>query len=340
LRSCPVPAGISFAAIRLVASAGPSVGTRNDPRELFGRSAPRALWRLLRATAREWWDDDVFQLAAALAFYTIFSMAPVVTIALWIAGVAFGTDAATRALVDQVRGLVGPNGAQAVEGVIDGISHARGGLASSALAFGTLVLGSTAVFGQLQTSLNRIWDVKPQRHGSALERFVKKRLLSFGLVVALGFLLLVSLVVSAVLTALHDAFETSLPGLSSVWRIVDFAVSFGLAALLFCAVYKILPDAEIAWRDVAIGGFVTAALFTLGKIAIGLYLGRTSIGSAYGAAGSFVVFVAWIYYSAIVCFFGAEFTQVYARSTRPRIQPEEFAMRVGDKSDEPPVCRP
>jgi membrane protein len=316
------------------------MGAASDPRELLGRSAPKALWRLLRATASEWWNDDVFQLAAALAFYTIFSMAPIVTIALWIAGIAFGTDAATRALVDQVRELVGPNGAQAVEGVIDGISHARGGLASSALAFGTLVLGSTAVFGQLQTSLNRIWDVKPKPRGSAFERFVKKRLLSFGLVVALGFLLLVSLVVSAVLTALHDAVAMLLPGLSGVWRMLDFAVSFGLAALLFCGVYKVLPDAEIGWRDVAIGGVVTAALFTLGKLAIGLYLGRTSLGSAYGAAGSFVVFVAWIYYSAIVCFFGAEFTQVYARSYHPRIQPEDFAVRVGDKSDAPPAGRP
>ena len=294
-----------------------------------------ALGQLLRATAREWWNDDVFQLAAALAFYTIFSLAPIVTIALWIAGVAFGTDAATRALVEQVSALVGPNGAQAVEGVIDGLSHAQGGLASSALAFATLLVGSTAVFAQLQTSLNRIWDVTPRAGAGAISEFVKKRLFSFGLVVALGFLLLVSLVASAVLTTVQDVVAASLPGLSALWRVLDFAVSFALSTVLFCAVYKILPDAEIDWRDVAIGGVVTAALFTLGKLAIGLYLGRTSIGSAYGAAGSFVVFVAWIYYSALVCFFGAEFTQAYARRYRARIPPEPFAVRVGEKPAQP-----
>jgi membrane protein len=296
-----------------------------------------AAWRLLRATFREWWNDDVFQFAAALAFYTIFSMAPIVTIALWIAGIAFGTDAATSALVDHVRELIGPNGAQAVEGVVDGISRAESGVVSSTLALGTLILGSTAVFGQLQTSLNRIWDVKAQPRHGVVVRFVKKRLLSFGLVLALGFLLLVSLVASAVLTALHDAVAISLPGLSGLWRVLDFAISFALAALLFCAVYKILPDAEVTWRDVAVGGIATAALLTLGKFAIGLYLGRTSLGSAYGAAGSFVVLVVWVYYSALVCFFGAEFTQVYARLYGSRIRPADYAVRRGEKEDDLPA---
>lgn len=316
--------------------AEPWAEERGDPRELLGRSAPMALWRLLRATAREWWNDDVFQAAAALAFYTIFSMAPIVTIALWVAGVAFGTDAAARALVSQVRELVGPNGAQAVEGVIDGVSHSTSGLVPGAIAIGTLILGSTAVFGQLQKSLNQIWDVTPRPSQGTVQRFVKKRMLSFGLVLALGFLLLVSLVASAVLTAVHDAVTASLPGLSELWRGLDFGVSFGLATLLFCAVYKVLPDARVSWRDVVVGGVATAALFTLGKIAIGLYLGRTTLGSAYGAAGSFVVFVAWVYYTAIVCFFGAEFTQVYARRYGSRIRPAAYAVRTGEKSDEPP----
>jgi membrane protein len=291
-----------------------------------------AAWSLLRAAARQWWQDDVFQFAAALAFYTIFSMAPIVMIALWIAGIAFGTDAATRALVEEVGVLIGPNGAAVVESVIEGVSQSKGGLVSSVLAVGTSILGSTAVFAQLQKALNRIWDVEP-RPGSALWRFVTKRLLSFGLVLSLGFLLLVSLVASAVLTALQDAVATSLPVLSEPWQVLDLAVSFALLTLLFSAVYKFLPDARVAWSDAVVGAAATATLFSAGKFVIGLYLGRASLGSAYGAAGSFVVLVVWVYYSAIVCFLGAEFTQVYSHRYGSHIRPSPHAVRRGEKDD-------
>jgi membrane protein len=184
-----------------------------------------------------------------------------------------------------------------------------------------LILGSTAVFGQIQKS-------------HAVRYFVKKRLLSFGLVVALGFMLLVSLVASAVLTALQDAVSLSFPLLPWIWRALDLGVSFALATVLFSAVYKLLPDARIGWSDVLVGGALTALLFSIGKLAIGLYLGRASFSSAYGAAGSFVILVVWVYYTAIVCFFGAELTQAWARSDGTRIVPEPYAVRVGEKSDD------
>jgi membrane protein len=275
----------------------------------------------------------VFQFAAALAFYTIFSMAPIVTIALWIAGVTFGTDAATGALVREVGILIGPNGAAVIESVIEGVSRSEGGIVSSALAIGTSILGSTAVFAQLQKSLNRIWDVRPSPDRRAIWHFVRKRMLSFGLVLSLGFMLMVSLVASAVLTALQDAVASSVPLFPEFWRAVDLGISFALMTLLFSAVYKFLPDARIAWSDVLVGGAATATLFSIGKFLIGLYLGRASLGSAYGAAGSFVVLVMWVYYSAIVCFLGAEFTQVYAHRYGSRIRPEPHAVRAGDKDE-------
>jgi membrane protein len=287
----------------------------------------------LRTAARQWWQDDVFELAAALAFYTVFSLAPIITIALWVAGFAFGSDAATRALVSQVEVLIGPNGAKVIQAVIDGVSRSEGGLVSNALALATLLLGSTAVFGQLQKSLNRIWDVTPEADQDALRHYLKKRLLSFGLVLALGFLLLVSLLASAVLSALREAVTPSVPAVPALWPIAELAISFSVTALLFAAVYKLLPDARIAWRDAAVGGAVTALLFSLGKLVIGVYLGRASLGSAYGAAGSFVVLVVWVYYSAIVCFLGAEFTQVFARRHGARIRAEPYAVRTGEKSD-------
>jgi len=295
---------------------------------------PRALWQMLRTAAREWWKDDVFEAAAALAFYTIFSMAPIVTIALWIAGLAFGSDAATQALVAQVEFLVGPRGSAVVETVVDSLARSQGGLLPRALALATLIVGSTAVFGQLQKSLNRFWDVKPTRSGHAIRYFLKKRLLSFGLVIALGFMLLVSLIASAVLTALQHSVSISFPLVPWLWRALDLGVSFALASVLFSAVYKFLPDARIGWSDVLLGGALTALLFSVGKFAIGLYLGRASFASAYGAAGSFVVLVVWVYYTAIVCFFGAELTQAFARRDSTPIVPEPFAVRVGEKSDD------
>jgi membrane protein len=310
--------------------------SRPDDGERAARG--RAGWsQLLRAAAREWWNDDVFQLAAALAFYTIFSLAPIVSIALWVAGTVFGTQAASDALMRQVQSLIGPNGAAAIGGVVDGARRAEGGLLSSALAVGTLLLGSTAVFGQLQTALNRIWDVEPGPGRSALRQIVEKRLLSFGLVVALGFLLLVSLFASAVLTALHDALAEAFPAVPTFWRVLDVGISFAMTTALFAAVYKVLPDARIAWSDVAVGSIATALLFAIGKYGIGLYLGSASLGSAYGAAGSFVIVVVWVYYSAIVCFFGAEFTQVYARRWGRRIEPAPYAVRRGEKRTELPV---
>jgi membrane protein len=203
----------------------------------------------------------------------------------------------------------------------------------------TLVIGSTAVFGELQAALNQIWDVKVAPKHGVIGSLVRDRLLSFGVVIGIGFLLLVSLVLSAVVAAAQDWLAEGIPGLEWLWQFVNLALSFALTTVLFVLMYKVLPDVELAWRDVFVGAAMTAMLFGIGKFVIGLYLGRASVGSYYGAAGSFVVLLVWVYYSALVCFFGAEFTHVYAKRMGVGILPQEHAEREGNKPDPTPQER-
>jgi membrane protein len=295
---------------------------------------PKQIGTLLRETFREWQDDKASQLAAALSYYTAVSIAPLLVIVIAIAGLALGTQAAQDELIAQITGLVGAEGGAIIKTIVENAD--RPGLATLAGILGaiTLVWSSSNVFSQLQSSLNTIWGVEAKPGGSGISAIVntiRERFLSFGMVVVIGFMLLVSLVVSAALTAVGTYFSGYLEGLGLLWQIVNFVVSFGVITLLFALMFKVLPDLRIAWRDVWLGAAVTALLFVVGKSLIGLYLGNQSIGSAYGAAGSLVVFLLWVYYSAQIFFFGAEFTQVYATRYGAGVTPNKGARYIDDR---------
>lgn len=293
----------------------------------------KPFWSLLKATTLEWWNDNVFRLAASLAFYTVFSIAPILVIAVWLAGAIFGADAASRQVVAQITDLVGPEGGRAVEQILRNAHYDETRSLAAFWSVAILIVGSTVVFAELQAALNVIWDVQADPAHGAIRGFLRGRLLSLTVVIGVGFLLLVSLLVSAGLAGAQEYLTGLLPGLPGLWRALHLVVSFLIITLLFAMIYKILPDVRITWRDVAVGAAVTAVLFSLGKYAIGAYLGQMSVGSAYGAAGSFAVLLIWVYYSALVCFFGAEFTQVFARRAGSGIHPQRHAVRLGHKPD-------
>ena len=270
----------------------------------------RTVASLLRSTLQAWQKDDASRLAAALAYYTIFSLAPVLVIVVAIAGAVFGQDAVQGELVGQLRSLIGQQGADMVQLALSNTQTSdTGGFWPTLISVALLIFGATGVFSQLQTALNQIWNVTPPKQG--IVQFIRTRLLSFAMVAVIGFLLLVSLMLSAGLAALDNVFS-GLQLWAPLLQGLNAAVSFGVITLLFGLIYKVLPDVSIAWRDVTVGAAITALLFTLGKFLIGLYLGNSSVGSAYGAAGSLAVILIWVYYSAQILFLGAEFTQVYA----------------------------
>ena len=297
------------------------------------RSGVGELWQLLRLTCQEWWHDDALRLAASLAFYTIFSIAPLLLIAVLVASLFFTREAAAHQIEGEVRNMVGDQGAQAVAQIIE----ATKGLGSSAWAITagvvTIVIGSTAVFGELQAALNKLWDVEAKVQRNLVWRLIADRARSFALVLGVGFLLLVSLIISGTLNAFQAYLVSRMPGAPHLWSAFNFLTSFVVAALLFAMIYRFLPDVQLGWKDVWRGASVTALLFTVGKSVIGLYLGHAVVAGAYGAAGSFVILLCWIYYSSLISFFGAEFTQVYARRHGAGIQPKPHAQRVGQKPD-------
>ncbi len=284
----------------------------------------QSIFKLIKEAFGEWQQDKASMLAAALAYYTVFSIAPLLVIAIAIAGAVFGEDAAQGEIVSQINQLVGQEGAEAIETILANADRPQLGSLASIISVVVLFIGASGVFAQLQEALNIVWNVKAKPNAGIWD-FIRKRLLSFGMVLAIGFLLLVSLILSAILSGIGKLEINLLPGLTPVWQIVNFVVSFGAIALLFALIYKYLPDAKIDWKDVWIGAIITALLFTIGKSLIGLYLGRGSLGSAYGAAGSLIVFLAWVFYSAQILLFGAEFTQVYALKYGKKIRPDNHA---------------
>ena len=293
----------------------------------------KAGWELLKLTFTEWTNDNAFELSAALAFYTIFSIAPVLLIAVGVASFFLAPETATTRIVDEMQKLVGAQGANAVRQVIESSRGFGKGLWAVSVGIVTLITGATAVFGELQSALNRIWDVEAKPDRGVIMSLIVDRLRSFLIAVCVGFLLLVSLVISAVISGLQHYMNNWLPGVPWVWQTANVVTSFLVVAALFAMIYKFLPDVVISWKDVWIGAAVTALLFSAGKYLIGIYLGRTATTSAFGAAGSLVVLLFWVYYSALISFLGAEFTQVYARRYGPGIRPKEHAVRVGRKSD-------
>lgn len=286
------------------------------------------LLQIVRRAAVAWWDDDSFRVAAVLAFYTIFSLSPLLVISVAVAGLVFGQEEARSRLATELDALIGPEGGNAVAEVVKRSEFTSGGPLAITVGVVTLLIGSTVLFAELQTALNKMWGVKadPERAGG-LWRILYRRLLSFGLVLAVAFLLLVSLAVSAALSAAEDRLVQWLPGVSFGWRLANLATSFALVAAVFTLVYRFLPDVKIAWRDAAVGGISTSLLFNAGKYLIGVYLGRSGLASTYGQAGSFVVFLIWVFYSALICLYGAELTQAYARERGSRIQPDDHAVR-------------
>ena len=289
----------------------------------------KSVFRLLKEAVKEWQEDKVSLLAAALAYYTVFSITPLLVIVIAIAGAVFGQDTARAEILEQINGLVGEQGANAIEIALANANQPEISSIASIISVVILLIGASGVFAQLQEALNTVWDVKAKPDGG-IWNFIRKRLLSFGMVLAIGFLLLVSLILSAILSGIGKLEINLLPGFTPLWQILNFAISFGFISLLFALIYYYLPDVKIRWKDVWIGAIITALLFTVGKFAIGLYLGRGSFGSAYGAAGSLIVFLAWVFYSAQILLFGAEFTQVYARKRGRSIRPNSHAIR--DKS--------
>jgi membrane protein len=278
---------------------------------------------LLKKTVAELVHDNVTTHSAALAFFTILSIAPLLIISIAIAGFIFGEQATRGDIFVAIQDLVGPSGAKAIEGMVRsaGNDHHSGVVATCAGLI-TLLFGASGAFSQLEDSLNLIWKVETLP-GKSFLHFIRQRLLSFSMVLVIGFLLLVSLVASAALSAMGSFVGSRLPGGEAVWHVVNFVFSFAIITLLFAAIFKILPDVRIAWREVWLGAAVTAFLFDLGKLAIGAYLGKSSIASAYGAAGSVVIILLWTYYSSIILFFGAEFTRAHSEMHGKNVEPKE-----------------
>lgn len=293
---------------------------------------------LFKEAFAEFGDDKAQRLAAALAYYTIFSIAPLLLIAIAIAGLVFGREAAQHQIVGELRGLFGSAGATAVEDMLKSAAKPKSSTFAIVAGAVTLLFGAAGVFGQLKSAMNTIWDVE-EKKGGGIGRLIKDRFLSFAMVMGVGFLLLVTLVVDAGLNAMGAYAEQHLPGGEAPWHLIQFFVSFGVITVLFTMIFRFLPDARPEFRDVWLGATFTAFLFTVGKVGLGLYLGRESVGSAYGAAGSLVVLLLWIYWSTNILFFGAEFTQVYARthgSMRGSGAPRLSATAAAPRDSAPP----
>jgi membrane protein len=291
-------------------------------------SAKRIAWfQLLKDAWADFLEDKAPQLGAALAYYTVFSLAPLLVIVLAVAGMAFGPDAVQKQLDTQLQGFLGEEGAKGVQAMVAVANEPKSGTVAVVIGVVAMIFGATGVFIQMQDSLNTIWEV-PSKAGSGIWGFIKSRLLSFGIVLAICFLLLVTMVVSAFLAAMSTAYKDYIPGPDVVAHVLDILVSLLLVSGLFAIIFKYLPDVRIAWRDVWVGSLVTGVLFVIGKYAIGLYLGTASIGSSYGAAGTLVIVLLWAYYSSQIFFFGAELTQAYARQRGSHFGESEVAKQI------------
>jgi membrane protein len=299
---------------------------------------PRAAWRLMKQAVAAWSSDYAASMGAALAFYALFSLAPLLLIVISVAGLFFGEAAARGEIMEQLQGLLGVEGARAAEALLRSVNRPTEGVIATVAGVGALLVGATGVFAELQYDLDRIWRAPAATEKSGIMRLVWTRLLSFGLVLGFAFLLIVSLILSAAVAALGKWWGPMLGGWEIIAQVINFLVGFVLMTLLFAMIYKIMPRVKIAWRDVWVGAAVTSLLFTIGRVLIGLYLGRTGFTSAFGAAGSLVLVMLWIYYSSQIFLLGAEFTWVYAHaygSRRGSVGPDE----VADKTLAPSAAR-
>ena len=281
---------------------------------------------LLKLSYQGWREDKASRLSAALAYYTIFSLAPLLIIVIAVAGLFWQQQEAVQGQVmGQIQSLVGVDGAKFVSDLLTSASNPARGITAMIIGIITLIFGALGVFNELHNALNTIWEVKEEETKGFLQsvkKIIFNRFLSFTMILGIGFLLLVSLVISAGLSAVQETLGNAFPLSEFILQMINLVISIGVVTVLFALIYKFLPDAEIAWRDVWLGAFVTAVLFSLGKLLIGIYLGNSAVASSFGAAGSLVLLLVWIYYSAQILFFGAEFTQVYANNYGSKILPE------------------
>ena len=287
------------------------------------------LVQTLGAAARAWWYDDALRLGASLAYYTLFAIGPVLLVAVAIAGLVFGPDAVRGEIVGQLDGLIGREGAQAVQALLEGASRRQAGIFATIVGTFALIIAATGAFLELQVALNTIWRVKP-KPGKFVRALVVDRLRSFGLVVAVGFLLLVSLVITAALAALNTWISRRAPGFPITLNVLSLLVSLIVTTGLFALLFRFLPDVRLRWEDVATGSVVTAVLFMIGQQAIGFYLGQSTTTSTYGAAGSVMILLLWVYYSCQILLFGAEFTRLWAARHGVKPKPEPFAKKDPD----------
>ena len=304
----------------------------------FSKKTLHNSWTILKDTFNGFIDDRALKLSASLSYYTVFSMAPLLLLLISLAGVFFGREAIQGHVFAEINGLIGNEAAAQIQEIIKNMELS--GKTNTAVVIGaiTLIIGATSVFGEIQDSINIIWKVKakPKR---GWVKLLKDRLLSSSLIVGLGFLLIVSLMVNGVLLAVSDWLKSYFPDVTIViFHAFNIVLGFAVITTLFGVIFKVLPDAKIAWKDVRSGAFFTACLFMLGRFLIGLYIETSSTVTIYGAAGSLIVILVWVYYTAAILYFGAEFTRVYAEFTGARIEPADYAVYVEQREKERTVA--
>jgi len=313
---------------------------RASPENLAAVKSPawRQFYDFMKEAIQSWVDDYAPSMGAALSYYTLFSLAPLLLIVISVAGLVFGEEAARGHISPTLGGFLGPEGAIAIEGLLKSVRLQNQGIVGTVFGVVLLLVGATSVFAELQSALDRIWRAPERNKPSGLMGLVRARLLSFGLILGLGFLMIVSLIASAALTVLGDWWAPLFGGWDMVLQGVNFVVSFGLVTAVFAMIYKFMPSVRIAWRDVWVGAVATAALFTVGKFLIGLYIGNSAVTSGFGAASSIVVLLVWVYYSAQIFLVGAEFTWVYAhrfgskKAEEHKVETKSPARRCDDEA--------
>ena len=320
---------------------GKTVRSINQPADQMPGKAHNESWparfvRLFRLTASRWAEDKCPQLGAALAYYTVFSLAPLILLLLGIFGLIYGNQEARERILEQLRYLIDPSVIKVVQDIANNAAQPKPGIFAAVIGILIALFGASGIFGQLQEALNTIWSVKP-KPGQGIWGFIRTRFLSFGMVAGVCFLLLVSLTVEGVLKSLHSYLEAIVPGGHFIGLALFYLFDLAIIVLLFAMIFRYLPDAKIGWKDVWAGAVLTAVLFVIGKFLLGLYLGSGAAGSAYGAASSLVTLLLWIFYSAQILLFGAEFTRIYANSYGSHVQPADHAVWVERKEIEVPA---
>lgn len=288
----------------------------------------KGIWKLVTESVEGFNNDKIFKLSGSLAYFTIFSIGPMLLVIIFFADLFYGREAVEGTIYGQIKGFVGPDAALQIQEIIRNASLSGKSHLTAIIGFATLIIGTTTVFAEIQDSINTVWNLKTKPEKGWI-KIILNRLLSFSVVVGLAFLLLVSLIINGIMEAFGERLKIMFPQLAViVIYIINLILTFGVITLLFAIIFKVLPDAKIKWKDVTVGAIVTALLFMLGKFGITYYIGTSNIGSTYGAAGSVIVILIWVYYSAIILYFGAEFTKAYATYFGNRIYPNSYAVWI------------